>query len=73
MKPITKHRSVHYAKTPRQLELEGKYQYNRLVGRLIKDIRNFIERGSTHVGAKYNCEMALEEAKLESDKLYGNR
>ena len=72
MKPISKHKSVHYAPTPAQNALRRKYRYNRLVSRLIKDIRMFESEGSELFEAKELCEKALLEASLEIDN-NGNR
>ena len=66
MKPISKHKSVHYATTPAQNALKRKYRYNRLVSRLIKDIRLFTEEGAAQFEAEELCDKALAEAQLES-------
>ena len=73
MKPISKHKSVHYAKTLRQIELEQFYRFTRLEQRIIKDIICFIKAGKSLNDAHGLVTMAKENAFFKTIKLYGNR
>ena len=73
MKPISKHKSVHYAKTPRQLELERKYRYNRLVSRLVKDMRMFEQSGADSLEVINLLTQAQQDAMKQYREIYGNR